>query len=66
MMLEGLEANAVRNGYYGIPSLPVSTSQLSSSIKKFRAFDPIFGAIGSKPVLKMLKHLQVANILDLQ
>lgn len=55
--IQGLEANAVRNGYYGIPSLPVSTSQLSSSIKKFRAFDPIFGAIGSKPVTKNAQAL---------
>lgn len=49
---------AVRNGYFRILSLPpVVPATLFLPSRRYRAFDPVFGAIGSKPVTKNAQAL---------
>ena len=43
---------AVKGGNYRILSLPVAVIAKSLPSPRYRAFDPIFGAIGNKPVTK--------------
>ncbi len=53
-----LETRSDRNGYFRIVSLPaVLPASLFLPSPRYRAFDPIFGAIGSKPVTKSAKAL---------
>ena len=48
---------AGKNGNYRILSLPVSPTTMILPSPRYRAFDPIFGAIGSKPVTKSAQAL---------
>ena len=43
---------AARNGNYKVMSLPAPTTSLFLPSPRYRAYDPVFGAIGNKPVTK--------------
>eukprot|EP00979_Chaetoceros_neogracilis_P012187 scaffold3156_cov268-Chaetoceros_neogracile.AAC.18 len=58
-IIPGANMYAMGNGNYRIPylpALPIETTKFLPS-PRYRAFDPIFGAIGSKPVTKSAQVL---------
>jgi len=56
-MIPGSNVKAGNTGYYSLLSIPDTSSNIILPSPRYRAYDPIFGAIAAKPVTKSAQAL---------